>query len=413
MCFVYHRNIFEVLLRRLGSMPVMLVIGPRQCGKTTMVKMVAQKKNMYYLSFDDITTLASVQFDPVGFLKERKKPLIIDEAQRAPELFLPIKSEIDSDRKPGIYILTGSANPLLVPHLGDALTGRMGICNLWPLSQGELLGIKETFIDRVFDKKSWSSEYPLLSKKELLQKIALGGFPTLHTLNSEQERREWCNDYLFNALQKDINELSKIERFSQIPALFNGIANRVGSTLNIEELSRIAHTSPATVRRYMQLLESLFLLYRVSAWSKNRDKKLVKSPKIYFSDTALLMHILGINEERLFNLPNLFGHVAENFVIMEIVKQITWSDQAPYLYHFRQENGAEVDLVLETFSGKLVGIEIKISEVVRENDLKGLLALKELSKETFYQGIIFYMGDKVVPFGNNCYAIPISALWAK
>lgn len=410
---MYRRNLLEVLRRRMTSMPVMIIVGPRQCGKTTMVKMLGNQTNMNYLSFDDITSLGAAQFDPVGFLGQQNKPMIIDEAQRAPGLFLPIKVDVDTNRVPGRYLLTGSANPLLVPHLGDALTGRMGFCNLWPLSQGELLGIQENFIDFLFTDQKIPSSFPPLPKQEFIATIALGGFPALHSAQSDEERRNWCNDYLFTTLQKDINELSKIERFSQMPSLFCGLANRVGSTLNTEELSRITQTSTATTRRYMQLMESLFLLYRLPAWSDNFDKKLVKSPKIYFTDTALLLHTLGIEKSRLLDMPQILGHVAENFVVMEIVKQTTWSSSLPSLHHYRLEKGnkCEVDLVLETHSGKLVGIEIKIAEVVRSDDFKGLIALKKHAKNSFHRGIVLYTGEKTVPFGEDLCAMPITALW--
>lgn len=397
----------------MSAMPVMIIIGPRQCGKTTIAKLFGDQTSMNYVSFDDITNLGAAQFDPVGFLNQQIKPLIIDEAQRVPELFLPIKMDVDNERHPGRYLLTGSANPLLVPKLGDALTGRMGFCNLWPLSQGELIGVRENFVSHLFSHHSWAREYPQISKQELLNRMSLGGFPALQIVKTEEERKNWCNDYLFSALQKDINEISKIERFAQMPALFYGLANRVGSTLNMDELGRIAHASSTTIRRYIQLLESLFLLYRLPAWSKNFDKKLVKSPKVYFSDTALLMHTLGVDKERLLNLPHLLGHVVENFVAMEIVKQITWGSETPTLYHFRQEKdqGTEVDLVLETHSGKLVGIEIKMAEVVRGEDLKGLVLLQKYAKDSFHKGIVLYSGNKTVSFGDDFYALPITALW--
>lgn len=409
---MYKRNILDFLQRRMASQRVMILVGPRQCGKTTMVKLFGEQHEMNYVSFDDITNLGAAQFDPVGYLNQQRKPLVIDEAQRVPELFLPIKVDVDHHNVPGRYLLTGSANPLLVPKLGDALTGRMGFCHLFPLSQGELLGIKENFIEHLFHNKPWKPEYPSISKVELLNKISLGGFPAVIAAKTEEDRRFWCNDYLFNALQKDINELSKIEKFAQMPALFYGLANRVGSTLNMDELGRMTHTSSTTIRRYMQLLESLFLLYRLPSWSKNFDKRLVKSPKIYFTDTALLMHVLALNKEYILNLPHLLGHMAENFVIMEVVKQSTWSSEVPSLYHFRQErDGAtEVDLVLETHSGKLAGIEIKIREVVRGNDLKGLTALKKHAKDSFYKGIVLYTGNKTIPFGDF-WAVPITALW--
>lgn len=395
----------------MKSMPALLVIGPRQCRKTTLVKMIGKDLNMGYLSCDDLPTLASIEFDSVGFLREQVKPLIIDEAQRAPELFLPTKVDIDSHRQAGRYLLTGSANLLLAPKLGDSLTGRMGICNLWPLSQGELIGIQERLIEKLFKEEPFEAKYPSISQLDLIRKLQLGGFLALHTASSAQERREWCNDYLFNALQKDINDLSKIEHFSQMPSLLYGLANRVSSPININALTDLIRTSEATIRRYIELLKSLFLLYPLAAWSRNLDKKLAKAPKIYFSDSALLLHVLDFDEQKLLKIPNVLGQVFENFVIMEIVKQATWSSQPIKLYHYRTHDKEEVDLILEGPSGKIIGIEIKLADIVCKDDLKGLMSLKEYAGDNFHKGIILYTGNSVLPFGPFS-AIPLTALWS-
>lgn len=409
---MYIRNIYSILQRRLKSMPVMLIVGPRQCGKTTLSKTIGHDLGMGYISCDNIATLASIQFDPAGFLSNQGKPLIIDEAQRAPEIFLPIKVDVDDNRDPGRYLLTGSANPLLVPNLGDGLTGRMGICNMWPLSQGEMRGIKEGFIKAVYGNEKWKTDYPKLSQHEIVEILMKGGFPNVVAAKSSEERREWCNDYLFNALQKDINDLSKIEHFSQMPSLLYGIANRIGSPLNVNSLTDLIRTSEATIRRYIELLKSLFLLYPLPSWSRNIDKKLSKASKIYFSDTALLLQSMDFNEERLLKLPNVLGQVFENFVVMELVKQATWSSEPVKLNHYRTQDQKEVDVVLESPSGRVVGIEIKLSSIVRKDDLKGLMSLKESCGADFHKGIIFYTGDKMLPFGDSFTALPISALWA-
>lgn len=409
---MYKRNLFAIIQRRLRAVPVLLIIGPRQCGKTTLSKAIGHDLEMGYISCDHIATLASIQFDPVGFLKSQNKPLIIDEAQRAPEIFLPIKVDVDEHRYPGRYLLTGSANPLLVPNLGDALTGRIGICNMWPLSQGEIRGTKESFIKILFEPTEWNHEYPTLSQHEVIEILMKGGFPNVVAARSAEERREWCNDYLFNALQKDINDLSKIEHFSQMPALLYGIANRIGSPLNINSLTDLIRASEATIRRYIELLKSLFLLYALPSWSRNIDKKLSKAPKIYFSDTALLLQALDFDEQRLLKLPNVLGQVFENLIVMELVKQATWSSESVKLYHYRTQDQKEVDVVLESPSGKVVGIEVKLSSIVRRDDLKGLMSLKEACGDDFHKGIIFYMGDKTLPFGDSFTALPITALWA-
>lgn len=258
---------------------------------------------------------------------------------------------------------------------------------------------------------SWDGEYPNLSQHEIIEMLMKGGFPSVVAAKSSEERREWCNDYLFNALQKDINDLSKIEHFSQMPALLYGIANRIGSPLNVNALTDLIKTSEATIRRYIELLKSLFLLYPLSSWSRNIDKKLAKASKIYFSDTALLLQSIDFDEQRLIKLPNVLGQVFENFIFMELVKQVTWSSDPLKLYHYRTHDQKEVDVVLESPSGKVIGIEIKLSSIVLKEDLRGLLSLKEYASNDFHKGIILYTGNKVLPFGDSFTALPITALW--
>lgn len=187
---MFSRNILSTLKRRLQSTPVILIVGPRQCGKTTLSKNIGHELEMNYISCDNIANLASIQFDPIGFLNNQLKPLIIDEAQRAPEIFLPIKVDVDENRKPGRYLLTGSANPLLVPNLGDGLTGRMGICNMWPLSQGEILGRKESLLKSLFGNEQWKAGYSMLSQNEIIEILMKGGFPNVVVAKSSEERRE-------------------------------------------------------------------------------------------------------------------------------------------------------------------------------------------------------------------------------
>jgi predicted AAA+ superfamily ATPase len=392
--------------------PVVLLVGPRQSGKTTLAKYLGQGSHLAYTSFDDINNLARVQLDPVVYLQQLEKPAILDEVQRAPEIFLPIKMDVDNNRIAGRYLLTGSANPLVVPRLGDSLAGRMALCNLWPLSQGELLGVQETFLAAVFSDEPWTiKQLPPLSQKELIAKLFTGGFPPLVHATTDEDRKTWCNNYLSLTLQKDINDLAKIEGFAHLPALLYGLAARVGATLNIEELARLTKTASTTLRRYLQLLESLFLIHKILPWSPRIDSRLTRSPKVYFVDTALLLHVFNLTSEQLQANLQVFGHVLENFVVMELVKQASWHKLTPSLYHYRQEQGIEVDLIIET-QEKVIGIEIKLSSVVRSEDLKGFNFLKAHAKEKFFKGIVLYMGDKILPFGDKMWAVPLNALWS-
>ena len=279
---------------------------------------------MSYASFDEMANLISVQLDPIQFLELLKKPLVLDEIQRAPEIFLPIKVDIDQNRKAGRYLLTGSANPLLVPKIDKACFNRKnGYFDDVAIVSGRNFREEREVFRLSFFRCGLVVPLRGMSTRGTNSEILSWGISSLQKGN-ERQRKEWCNQYLFLMLQKDINDLSKIEGFSHLPALVYGLAAS-WSTLNIEELSRITKTASTSVRRYMQLLESLFLLYRLGSWSLNVDKQLTKSPKLYFSDTALMLFILNMDEDLLRKDPQTLGYVLENFVVMECVKQCSWS----------------------------------------------------------------------------------------
>lgn len=412
--FMYKRHILSKILLALDGSPAVLLVGPRQSGKTTTVKTVSEMNGYDYISFDSITSQASASSDPIGFIDSREKPVILDEVQRVPEIFLPIKVDIDKHRRDnGRYVLTGSANPLLVPKLGDALTGRMIMLEMWPLSQGEVEGVEESFLGRIFSKNFASSSGHSFSRKELLRRVCLGGFPDMVQAKNEENRKMWCDSYLSLAMQKDVLQIAQIEGLTQLPRILQIIATRSGTMLNYSEFSKITGVPLTTLRRYMHLLESLFLIYYVQPWNRNLGKRLTKAPKVYFVDTGVLLHTLDFDQKRLENTPNIFGGVVENFVVNEISKQISWSRKKRVkIYYCRlTDDQTEVDIILEDEEGKIVGIEVKSGETINSSDFKHLKQLKQLVGEDFIRGIVLYSGQEKLPFGDNNWAIPINDLW--
>jgi predicted AAA+ superfamily ATPase len=410
---VFKRHIEAQLLESLSYMPIVLLRGARQTGKTTLVKSIRSSINHYhYLTFDYLPSLVAAKEDPVGFISRLEKPVILDEIQRVPELFLPIKADVDENRQPGRYLLTGSADPLLIPKLGDSLAGRIRLLSLWPLSQGEILGKRETFLDNIFTQSPLATGKTLAcSKEDLLLRMIRGGYPVPLAMGLERQRRAWFNDYISLILQKDVLDLSKIEHVTQMPHLLSLLASRVGGLLNTEELSRTVKLSAMTLHRYLDLLRTLFLVYLLPAWSSHLGKRLVKSPKVYLNDTALQLFLLNIDEEKLRKDSYLFGSVLENFVILELLKQISWSDKVVHIYHYRDYSYSEVDVILEGPGGDLVAIEIKSSETISSHDFKGLRAFQEVAGEKFLQGILLYAGTVTLPFGDKLTAYPLSSLW--
>ena len=242
---MFKRHIEPNFFAALEYMPIVLLRGARQTGKTTLAKALSVRDTKYnYVSFDHLPSLIAAKDDPVGFINRLQKPVILDEIQRVPELFLPIKCDVDEHRTPGRYFLTGSADPLLIPKLGDSLAGRMRLLTLWPLSQGEIEGRKETFLETVFSRTPIKIGATIpCSKNDVLLRATKGGYPTSLQMTTEKQRAEWFNDYVSLVLQKDILDLSKIENITNIPNLLTLIAARAGSLLNTDELFQFLEKS--------------------------------------------------------------------------------------------------------------------------------------------------------------------------
>lgn len=409
---MYWRNITQNLLDALSDSPVVLLNGARQTGKSTLVQELAAREHpARYLTFDDLGVLVAAKEDPVGFLAGLDGPVILDEVQRVPELFLPLKAEVDRNREPGRFLLTGSANIMLLPRLAEALVGRMEILTLEPFSQGELAGHREGFIDAIFSDGPLSLSGPTGNRKELVFRLLRGGYPEAVRRESVVRRQAWYDSYIATLLQRDLTELSRIEGFSNLPRLLNLLAARVGGLLNLADISRTSSIPHSTLRRYMALLQATFLVRPLPAWSANLGKRQIKTPKLYLNDTGLLAHLLGVDIDRL-NLDNgIIGPLLENFVIGELRKQKGWSKHRPIMYHHRTQSGEEVDIILEDRAGRIVGIEIKAASSLGSRDLRWLRSLADSVGSRFHRGVILYNGNQIVPFGPNLQALPLDILW--
>jgi predicted AAA+ superfamily ATPase len=363
------------------------------------------------MTLDDFSVLTAVRRDPAGFLAGFHEPLVIDEVQKATDLFVAIKASVDRDRQPGRFLLTGSANILLLPRLSESLAGRMEILNLWPFSQGELIGSTERFVDTIFEDKFPLPKVARKNHFDIMQKVIAGGYPEAILRKAPGRRRAWFSSYITAILQRDIRELANIEGLADVPKLLTLIAVRVPTLLNLAELSRTAAIPQTTLKRYITLLEATFLIHKLQPWFGHLGKRLVKTPKLILSDTGLKAHLLGAGTERMIQ-NGLIGPYLENFVAMELRKQITWSECQPQMYHFRTQTGHEVDIVLEDARGKVVGIEVKSGTRLGEQDFKGLRVLQEVAGEHFQRGIVLYTGSEVIPFGLNLYALPMDHLWS-
>ncbi|MGH9854196.1 MAG: ATP-binding protein [Blastocatellia bacterium] len=412
---MYKRLLRPQLLDALADTPVVFLNGARQTGKSTLVRDLADGAHpARYLTFDDAAVLAAARHDPAGFVAGLEGPVIIDEVQHAPDIFPALKLAVDRDRQPGRFLLTGSANILLLPRVSESLAGRMEILTLWPLSQGEIEGIEENLIDHLFSAQfalPRIAPKDISTRADLLDRVARGGYPEALGRKTEERRRDWFSAYITTILQRDVREMANIEGLTELPRVLTLLATRASSLHNLAEISRGVSIPQTTLRRYLTLLETTFLLAPLPAWSSNLGKRLVKAPKLALSDTGLLTYLLGATKERLAEDSSVLGRALENFVVTELRKQSSAGKTKPQLFHFRTESDQEVDVVLEDAAGRLVGVEVKANAAVTGGDFKGLRALQEMTGKRFTRGVVLYTGAESVPFGPDLFALPIESLW--
>lgn len=405
---MYKRNLEQTLRSALQDFPVVLINGARQTGKTTLVRGMSGYE---YITLDDVGVLSSAQRDPAGFVRQFTQPVILDEVQRAPEIFLPIKKAVDEAQNPGMFILTGSANVLTLPKLADSLAGRMAILTLWPFSQGELKGIREDFIAwAMADEFRPRQARQTLTRPELLERIVAGGYPRALAASTKANRSLWFQSYLTELLERDVRDLSQVRSLAEFPSLLRVLAARSSTLLNLAELSRSTGLQQDTLKRYYALLQALFLVVPQNAWSGNVGRRLMKTAKTTLNDTGLMAHLAGMEEARLANDNLLLGQALETFVVNELRKQLTWSETPAELFHYRDNKGNETDIVLEDRAGRIVGLEVKATMTVRPDDFKGLEKLRVAAKARFKRGLLIYTGDRLLPFGDY-WAVPIEMLW--
>lgn len=414
---MYARHVAPLLQEALLDTPVVVVNGARQSGKSTLVQALAAGQadapSRRYLTLDDTAVLRAAQSDPAGFINGLQGPATLDEVQRAPGLFLAIKAAVDRQRQPGRFLLTGSADVLLLPGLADSLAGRMEVLTLWPLSSAELVDSPAlNRADWLFSGDWGALSVPACERGVLVRRLVEGGYPDALARGSARRRAAWFESYVQTLLQRDVRELANIAQLTEVPNLLRLLASRSGSLLNFAELGRSAGLPQTTLKRYFALLEMLFLVVRVPSWERNAGKRLVKAPKVYLPDTGLLNHLQGASTESLLAQAGLPGGVVETLVLSELLKHLAFSAQRLSLWHYRTQTDVEVDFVLENPSGQITGIEVKASATVDGKDFKGLRHLRESEPATFMRGIVLYAGREIVPFGDRLWAVPLSMWWA-
>jgi len=406
------RRAAELVIQALEWSPVALVEGPRQAGKSVLVRdLVGATRPAEYVTLDDSLRLASAHEDPQGFVLGLPDPVVIDEVQRAPEIFRSIKLSVDEDRRPGRFLLTGSANVLLLPRLSDSLAGRMRIITLWPLSQGEIDGTDESFLSAVFADGPLSLGDATSSRTELSGRITRGGCPQAVLLPEGAPRNGWMRDYATTLLERDVRQLAAIGDRVALPRLLRVLAARSGTLLNASDLARATGLTRPTLERYLALFAKTFTVQLVPAWAGDVARRLIKSPKVLFTDSGLACHLSGLDAARLLQDPDRLGPMLETFVGGELLKHIAFATEQVELMHYRDGRGAEVDWVLEDGRGRVVGVEVKATSSPSSRDFKGLRAFADTVGERFHRGVLLHMGKTAAPMGDGLWALPVDALW--
>ncbi len=387
---------------------VVLVIGPRQAGKTTLVRRLATEARPF-VTLDDAQTLEAARIDPVGFIRSLPSA-VIDEVQRAPALMLAIKETVDRDTSPGRYLLTGSADVMSLPSVGDSLAGRIEIIELLPLSQAELIGREGTFLDRMFaGERPVAGVAPAIGKA-LVDRVLAGGFPE-QLGRSAGRKKVWFRDYLKLVLDRDVRDTADIEQLGKLPTLVAMLAEHSGQLVNLHALAAPLELSRPTVQKYITILERLFVLKIVRPWYSNRLSRLIKTPKMHFLDSGLLGALRDADADAFQFDRTAFGPLLETFVASEILKLSSWSDRTIRLSHFRTKDFDEVDLVLEDNRGRVVGIEVKASATLRSKDFSGLMKLQDAAGDKFVRGLVLHDHDRVTPHSEKIQGAPMSVLW--
>lgn len=407
---LHPRFIRPRLAEALADTPVVLVHGPRQCGKTTLARQVGDAMRYAYVSFDDDVQRASAQADPVGFVADLPAKVILDEVQRVPGLFTSIKAAVDRDRSPGRFILTGSANVMLVPRLADSLAGRLEILRLHPLTQAELAHKRPGFLGALFGAGFKARARPRLGR-ELAERIAAGGYPAALARPAARRRATWYRDYIDTLVQRDVRDLARISALDALPRLLTLAAGQTAHLLNVADLASPFQLSRPTIRDYVTLLAQVFLLEELPPWHSNRLSRLIKTPKLHLGDTGLACALLGVDAAALTADRTLLGQLLETFAFQELRRQAGWEDQPIAFHHFRDRDDAEVDIVLERGGQEVAGIEVKAAATVTAADFRGMRKLKEAAGKRFKAGVVLYDGEVTAPFGDGLYAVPIRQLW--
>ncbi|MEX2447799.1 MAG: ATP-binding protein [Solirubrobacterales bacterium] len=391
---------------------VVMILGARQVGKSTLAEEVAmQERGRQILSFDTAATREAAERDPKGFVAGLSGPALIDEVQRVPDILLEIKHAVDQDQRPGRFLLTGSANVFTAPKVRDALTGRAEFIRLWPLAQTEIERTATNLVDALFAGDPPQIRGAPVGREAFVARVAAGGYPQARRRADPKRRRAWFSSYVESLIERDLRDLASAQKLVEVPRLLRLIASRAGGLYVPGSISQRIGLDAKTVKSYVQLLETVFLVRVLPAWRPGLGAREVAHGKACVVDSGLLAHLLNASERRISEDDQISGPILESFAAMELLRQLEWSEVGAGLYHYRRGR-QEIDLLLESPEQEVVALEVKAAATIRAGDWVALERLRDDRGSSFKAGVVLHTGDQTLPLGDRLWALPISALWA-
>lgn len=407
------RLILPRVQEALSDTRIVVIQGARQVGKSTLAEQALSDRAAVLVTLDDATSLDFARTDPAGFVEQAPDAtLMIDELQRAPGLVVALKASADRDQRPGRFLVTGSANLLDLSSTHESLAGRAERIELYPLSQRELVVAPGSFVDLAFDRRRLDGHESALTREEYIEIAVAGGYPEALRRSSSRRRQDWYDAYLSQIVRRDAPDISGLQRIADLPRLLRLIAGRMGSTMVWTSLAADAGIPRRTLDPYIALLQTLYLTHTLPAWAVNLTSREVKQPKVFPVDSGLAASLLGVSAAGLGPTDPLSGPMLECFVVGELRRQLEWADQRASLHHYRDSRGVEVDVVLETPDGRVVGIEVKAAATVRTRDAGGLATLRDRLGDRFVAGYVLHTGPRSLAVGDRITAVPMDALWS-
>ncbi len=403
-----------LVLETLADTPITVLQGARQVGKSTLAKAVMEGRPGRYVSLDSAALYRAAKADPDAFVRQTTETLVVDEVQRVPELIRAMKDVVDEDRRPGRFLITGSANLLQIPGTEESLAGRAETVVLYGLSQGELVGRREDFVDRLLagDAVGLGSRSGKLSRSEYLDLVCAGSYPEpLH--RSGRRRNAWFDNYLERIITRDAADLARLAHLDRLPTLVRLLAANTSGEHVRARIAMDAGIPERSLPPYMALLDTLYLTHTLPAWGENLTKRVTGRPKVALLDTGLAARLNNVTTGGL--APGVVsgpaGPLLESFVAGELRRQLVWADTPAKLFHFRDRDGKEVDIIIESDDRRVAGIEMKASGSPSADDFKHLRFLRDRLGDRFSLGVVLHTGREAVPFGDRLLALPYSALW--